>query len=146
MQRAHALFYRVRVVGSSMSLFRVGPADKQLLPQCVGTAKALVSFHCGLERREVVGPAPALYRGSVKAGTDGHRVGDELGFGFAPSFQQCAWPNCEQAGCSHSGKVRALVILYSYRIADLRGSGVRLWMCPVGDRPPPPETIWGKEG
>ena len=145
MQRAHALFYRVRVVGSSMSLFRVVPADKRLLPQCVGTAKTLVSFHCELERREAVALAFALYRGSVKAGTDGHRVGDELGFAFAPSFQQCARPNCEQAGCSHSRKVRALVVLYSYRMADLRGSGMRLWMRPVGDRPPPPETIWGKE-
>ena len=114
MQRAHASFYRVRVAESSMSLLRVGPADKQLIPQCVGTAKTLVPFRCGLtgrrERRAVVAPAPALYSGSVDAGTGGHRVGDALGFGFAPSFQPCARPNCEQAGCSHSRKVRALVL------------------------------------
>jgi len=106
MQKAHALFYRVRVVGNSMS---------------VGPAKPPVPVRCGLTgeqgRRGVVAVAPALY--------PAHRVGDELGIAFAPSFRPRARANCEQACCSHSRNVTALVLPYSYWVADLRVVGNR---------------------
>jgi hypothetical protein len=77
----------------------------------------------------------------VKAGINGYRIGDELGIALAPSFRPYARPNCKQAGCSHSRKGRALVISHSYRMTEVRVHGTRLWMYPVGDRPPPLETI-----
>jgi len=94
----------------------------------------------------VVALAPALYRGSVDTGTDEHRVGDELGIAFAPSFRPRARPNREQACCSHSRKARALVLPHPYWVADLRVLEVHFWMRPVGARVPlVPKIIWGKE-
>ena len=67
MQKAHDLFYCVRVVGNSTFLFWVGLADEHLLPQCIGTAKTPVFLRCGLTgkqgQRAVVALALALYRG-----------------------------------------------------------------------------------
>ena len=130
MQKAHALIFCVRVAGNSVFL-----------------AKTPVSLRCGLTEKQgwwgVVALAPWLYRGSVEAGIDGHRVGGELGTASAP----CARPNREQACCSYPGKVRVLALPYLYWEADLGVIVivVRLWMRPVVGSPVP-VAIWRKEG